>query len=230
MKHLCIIPARCGSKGIPFKNIVDVCGKPLISYTVEIAIQLKNNGFLDEVIVSTDCEEIAKVAKKFGANVPFLRPIDISGDSAKSIDFVLHTLEFYETQNIHFDAIVVLQPTSPLKTYDDLWNAINLFNKNKSDSLISVYKEETINDLIMYRKDGDKAIALNNKHNKGVRRQDHGALYIRNGAIYITKFEYLKKTQKIISDIPLMYEMNKSRSVNIDTHEDLEYVRNVLCK
>lgn len=230
MKYLCIIPARCGSKGIPFKNIVDICGKPLIQYTVDIALDLKNNGFIEAVIVSTDCNDIANISRDLGVTVPFLRPEEIAGDKAKSVDFVLHSIQYYENIGIEFDAVIVLQPTSPLKSIDDVQKSIEIFNKNQSDSLISAYKEETINDLIMYHKEDDKAIPLNNDHNKGVRRQDHGAVYIRNGAIYITKVDYLKKEQRIISDIPLMYEMSKNRSINIDTSEDLEYVRNLLCK
>lgn len=230
MKILAIIPARCGSKGIPFKNIIDVCGKPLIQYTIEIALKLKYHNLIDEVIVSTDCEEIANISKKIGASVPFLRPDSIAGDKAKSIDYILHSLDYFEKININYDAVIILQPTSPLKTYDDIVNSIEIFKKNYFDSLISVYKEETINDLIMYHKDGDIAVPLDEDHNKGVRRQDHGAVYIRNGAIYIVKTGFVKNKQKIISDLPLMYEMKKNNSINIDTFEDLEYVRNLLCK
>lgn len=89
MKYLCIIPARCGSKGIPFKNIVDLCGKPMIAYTIEIALQLKAMGLVDTVMVSTDCEEIADVAKRYRAEVSFLRPEEIAGDKLKSVYFVL---------------------------------------------------------------------------------------------------------------------------------------------
>ena len=89
MKILAIIPARCGSKGIPFKNIIDVNGKPLIQYTIDIALQLKFNNLINEVIVSTDCNEIESVSKELGVDVPFLRPDNISGDKAKSIDYVL---------------------------------------------------------------------------------------------------------------------------------------------
>lgn len=230
MKILAIIPARCGSKGIPFKNIVDVCGKPLIKYTIDIAIKLKLNHFIDEVIVSTDCEKISNISKNLGASVPFLRPDNISGDKAKSIDYIIHTIEYFENINIKYDAVIILQPTSPLKTYDDVVKSITIFKEKSNDSLISTYKEETINDLIMYHKDKNIAIPLDKNHNQGVRRQDHGAVYIRNGAIYITKVDYIKNEQKIVSNLPLMYEMNKNSSINIDTFEDLDYVRNMLCK
>lgn len=228
MKYLCIIPARCGSKGIPFKNIIDVSGKPLISYTIDMAMKLKEENMISKVIVSTDCEEIEKVAISHNAEVPFLRPSEISGDKAKSIDFVLHSLSYYEKLNDYYDAVIILQPTSPLRTYDDLKESIDLFTTKKSESLISVYEEETINDLIMYHKEADFAIAVNENHNKGVRRQDHGSIYIRNGAIYITSTEYLQKEEKIISDKPLLKIMEKKNSVNIDTYDDLEYVRNIL--
>jgi len=230
MQLLCIIPARCGSKGIPHKNIVDVNGKPLIQYTIEIAKQLKINNKIKELIVSTDCKEVAGIVEKLGVSVPFLRPENISNNSAKSIDYVTHAINFFEKINIKYDAVILLQPTSPLKTYSDVTCAINMFNKNQNDSLMSAYKEETINNLIMYHKDKDRAIPLREDHNLGIRRQAHGAVYVRNGAIYITNVDYLKKRQKIISDAPLMYEMSKKNSINIDNYEDLEYVRSLLCK
>ena len=230
MKILSIIPARGGSKGIPLKNIVDIGGKPLIQYTIDMSLSLLQNSLIDELVVSTDSEEIAYIAENLGVGIPFLRPSNISDDKAKSIDYIFHTLNFFEQNNKTFDTVILLQPTSPLRTYEDLTNSITLFKENNSDSLISVYKEETINELIMYHREGDFAVALDKNHNKGVRRQDHGWVYIRNGAIYITKVNYLRKEGKIISDKPLLYEMSKSRSINIDSYNELELVRNMLCK
>src|SRR5690349_16860091 len=111
MRILTIIPARGGSKGIPKKNIIDVSGKPLIAYTIEPAMEILGAGSIDEVIVSTDSDEIAEVARSFGANVPFLRPEDISGDKAKSIEFIVHALDYFEQQGKSFDAVLLLQPT-----------------------------------------------------------------------------------------------------------------------
>jgi len=230
MRILAIVPARCGSKGIPFKNIVDVCGKPLIQYTIDIAIQLKKDGLLDEVVVSTDCEDILIISQKLGANVPFLRPDNIAGDKAKSLDYIIHSIDYFESIHQHFDTIIILQPTSPMKTYDDIYNSIELFKSHRNNSLISVYKDETINKLIMYHKDGDIAVPLDENHNKGIRRQDHGAVYIRNGAIYITNIDFIKKEQKIVSDNPLLFEMTKTNSINIDSFEELELVRKMVCK
>lgn len=231
MRILTIIPARCGSKGIKDKNIIDVCGKPLISYSIEQALNLKNKDLVDTVLVSTDCDKIADIAKEYGAEVPFLRPQEISSDKAKSIEFYLHAIEFYEKSGIFFDAVLLLQPTSPLRDELILENSINLFKKNDNKSLISVYKEEYINDLVMYRDINDKEIEpLNNLHNKGVRRQDHGSIYVRNGSIYISDINFIKENGLIISDKPLFIEMSKGQSVNVDTMEDLKLLRKIMCK
>jgi CMP-N,N'-diacetyllegionaminic acid synthase len=230
MNILLIIPARCGSKGIVFKNIADLCGKSLIQYTIDVALKLKSNNLINNVIVSTDCEKIADISRKLGVNVPFIRPISISGDKAKSVNYILHALEYFKKLGINYDSVIILQPTSPLRTYDDVVKSIDIFLQNSNDSLISVYKEETVSDLIMYGKYREFAMPLNKNHNKGVRRQEHGSIYIRNGAIYIVKVDYIKRERKMISNTPLMYSMNKNSSINIDSLEDLEYARNLLCK
>jgi CMP-N-acetylneuraminic acid synthetase len=230
MRYLLIIPARGGSKSIPKKNIIDVAGKPLIAYSIEVANELKKRVQYIDCIVSTDSKEIAKVSEEYGADVPFLRPSDISGDKAKSISFILHALEFQKVKGKEYDAMILLQPTSPLRTVEDLLNAIEIFEEEEGTSLISVYKEEYINDLVSYKKEGNKAIPLNPNHNKGVRRQDHGAIYVRNGSIYITKVNYLLNNENIISDNPLLFEMSKGSSINIDTPDDLELIRWVLSK
>ena len=236
MKILAIIPARGGSKGIKNKNIIDVCGKPLIQYSIDLALDLKAISLVDEVIVSTDSDEIKKLSEGIGASVPFLRPSNISGDKAKSINFILHAIEYYEDSSVYFDAVLLLQPTSPLRNVILLKNAIHLFIKNSnSNSLISCYKEEYINDLVMYKSNNNnnnniQLEPLNLNHNKGVRRQDHAGSFVRNGSVYLTKVSYLKETNQIISENPLLLEMKKSQSINLDTLDDLEILKRVLCK
>ena len=229
MKIICIIPARGGSKGIPQKNIIDVRGKPLIAYSIEPAIKAMELGLIDKVIVSTDSIEIADISKKYGAEIPFLRPDDISGDKAKSIEFIEHALSFYKNAGINYDAVLLLQPTSPLRTLEDLISALNLFVDSNNDSLISAYEEEYINDLVIYKlsEDGKTSIPINQLHNKGVRRQEHGSMYVRNGCIYISSTELINKGY-VIGAAPLMYTMDKNKSVNIDTLEDLELLRKLL--
>lgn len=233
MNILVIIPARGGSKGIKDKNIIDICGKPLIHYSIASALELKNANLVSKVIVSTDSEKIKNIALEHGAEVPFLRPDSISGDKAKSIDFILHAVEFYEKQNVFYDAVLLLQPTSPLRSFGILQNAVSLFSNNNADSLISCYEEEYINDLVMYKVSDDEKselMPLNSNHNKGVRRQDHGAVYVRNGSVYLTRVDYLKNTKQIISDNPTLIEMKKSHSINLDTIEDVDLLRSYLCK
>jgi CMP-N-acetylneuraminic acid synthetase len=228
---LCIIPARCGSKGIIDKNIIDVCGKPLIAYSIESALKLQSENLIAKVIVSTDCEKIASVAKEYGADIPFLRPDELSHDKSKSIDFMIHALAYFDNIGEKYDTVLLLQPTSPIRSFYLLKQAIDTFNNSNNDSLISCYKEEYINDLVMYKIDSENTLKPMNKyHNKGVRRQDHGEVFVRNGSIYITKTDYLKNTGQIISDEPLLIEMKKSDSINIDTMEDLILLRNAICK
>ena len=221
MKGIAIIPARGGSKGIKNKNIIDVMGKPLIAYTIEPAIKAMKDGLIKDVIVSTDSEEIAEIARESGANVPCLRPPSIAGDKAKMPDAILHMLEYSQSMGIEMDSVMVLQPTSPLRTYEDIRTSVELYDSNSAQSLISCYPDETIAATIMYRLERGFAIPLSENHNKGIRRQDHERLYIRNGAIYITAISYLKANRRMISENPLMYQMPKSRSVNLDTEEDL---------
>ena len=229
-KILCIIPARCGSKGIRKKNIIDICGLPLIAYSIKDAYKLKQEGLISNVIVSTDCKEIADIAKKYSASVPFLRPGEFSGDSAKSIDFILHALSYFQEKGVSYDSVLLLQPTSPIRGFNVLKKAIITFQEADSDSLISCYKEEYINDLVMYHKEGMCLKPVNKLHNKGVRRQDHGVKYVRNGSIYLTNSQYLIKNKQIISDAPLMVEMSKLDSINIDTLEDVDALRRRLCR
>ncbi|MCC6818889.1 MAG: acylneuraminate cytidylyltransferase family protein [Bacteroidia bacterium] len=229
MNILTIIPARGGSKGIPGKNIIDVCGKPLIAYSIIPALNVLEKGLVQKVIVSTDSEEIAAVAKSYGADVPFLRPDNISGDKAKSVEFILHAINYFEELGEFFDAVLLLQPTSPLRTEDDLTQAINLYRESKNDSLISAFEEEYINDLVIYKMgpDGKTSIPVSPLHNKGVRRQDHGSTYVRNGCIYISSINLIKAGY-VIGEQPLMYVMDKNKSVNVDTLEDLELLRKLL--
>jgi CMP-N-acetylneuraminic acid synthetase len=226
MNILAIIPARGGSKGIPKKNIIDVLGKPLIAYTIEPALTALQQGFIQELIVSTDSDEIAEVAKSLGANVPFIRPADLAADQSKSIDLIQHAIQYYAAQNRTFDAVLLLQPTSPLRTTLDIQKAIELFKHQAADSLISGYKEEYINDLVLYHlaSDGVTTIPLNKQHNQGVRRQDHGHVYVRNGCIYLSKVALIQNGL-IIGDQPLMYVMDKKQSINIDNMDDLELIK-----
>lgn len=230
MRILTVIPARGGSKGIPHKNIIEINGKPLICYSIETALELKKEGYIEEVVVSTDDERIAEISRKAGASVPFVRPEYISNDTAKSVDVLIHAYNFYKNQGYEFDTILLLQPTSPLRTAEDVKRALEIFGRKKVTSLISCYREEYICDLVSYRKDEDMAIALDQNHNKGGRRQELPDLYIRNGAIYITTVEQMINNHRVFDDIPAMYVMPKDRSINVDCMDDVEMLNWKLSK
>lgn len=222
---LAVIPARGGSKGIPHKNVTEINGKPLLVYSLEVALMVKEAGIIDEVIVSSDDIEIIEIAQKFGASVPFIRPQSLASDTAKSIDLLIHAYEFYLREGIEYENIILLQPTTPLREVSDILNAVALFYREKADSLISCYKEEYICELVTYKREGERAIPLDHRHNEGIRRQEAPDYYVRNGAIYIVNSRWMQATHKIFGGDMVMYEMTKEKSVNIDTYYDLELVK-----
>lgn len=228
MKYLIIIPARGGSKGIPRKNLVNLNKEPLIAHTIKVALETSSIVQDTHVVVSTDDEEIKQISQKLGADVPFLRPNNLSGDFSPSVEYVNHAIEFFSSKGKTPENIIILQPTSPLRITDDVLSAIKLFNKLKEDTLISAYEDQTLNDKIMYTLDGNYGAPLNLLHNIGTRRQDDDAILVRNGAIYISKVKYLKDNRNLVSERPIIYLMPKSRSINIDTPEDLLLAENSL--
>lgn len=230
-KYLVIIPARSGSKRIKDKNILKIGNKPLIAYTIEPAVSLKKEGLVSEVIFTTDSVKYAKIARNYGADIPFIRPKSISTDSSKSIEFILHAVNFLKKLNKNYDAVILLQPTSPLRNKQDIIESIRMFENNpKAESLISVYKEPDFNDLNIYFINGDYGIPLNPLHNAGIRRQNYKKITIRNGALYITKTKYLLKSKKIISDKPLIYVMPKNKSIDLDAKEDIKKISDIILK
>jgi CMP-N,N'-diacetyllegionaminic acid synthase len=226
-----IVPARGGSKGIPNKNTVDVCGRPLISYSIETGNELVRLGVLARCIVSTDSEEIAAVARQWGAAMPFMRPTELATDAAKSIGYILHAVDALEAQEEIYWAVMLLQPTAPIRDSHAIRQAAERFLTGTSDSLISCYQEDYINDLVMYVDDGDGYLRPKSPlHNKGVRRQEHGSTFVRNGAVYITKTDYLRRTGQIVCDHPMLMHMRRIDSIDVDSIEDLELLRAVLCR
>lgn len=231
MRILGIIPARGGSKGIPRKNLADVCGKPLIAYSIETGRQLLASGTLARCIVSTDDDEIAACSRALGADVPFMRPAVAATDNAKALAYVLHALEVLDPQESMYDAVMLLQPTSPIRNSAAISLAVSLLATSQADSLISCYREEYINDLVMYDSQSDGTLVPRNPmHNKGVRRQDHGPAMVRNGALYVTRVPYLRATGALVCDRPVLLEMTKLDSIDVDAPDDLILLRAVMCK
>lgn len=214
MKTLGIIPARGGSKAIPRKNLVILGGKPLLRWTCEAATKSK----LDRIIVSTDDKEIAKVAESSGVEVPFVRPPELSADSSLTIDVVIHAItQLGDT----FDAVMVLQPTSPFRTTDDINKCISLLRDSEADSVISVVDVGGHHPARMKFLEGGLLIDppyAESRENQP--RQELQPMYIRNGAVYLTHVPVLMQGS-FKGDSSIGYVMPAERSINIDIPFDV---------
>ncbi|MBW9155776.1 acylneuraminate cytidylyltransferase family protein [Clostridium sp. FP2] len=223
-RFLAIIPARGGSKGIPNKNVMAICGKPLIAYTIEAG---KKSKYIDEIIVSTDSDVIKVIAQQYGAVVPFLRPEELSSDSAKSIDVVIHAIDFYKNNNIDFDYVILLQPTSPLRTFEHLDKAIEKIIESNRTSLVSVCEAEE-NPILMRNIENDKLKEVISFEGTNLRRQDLPTFYIFNGALYINSTDMLVDEKKFVNEDTIPYVMDKESSVDIDTMLDARLVELII--
>ena len=225
---LLIIPARCGSKGIKYKNIIDLNGYPLIYYTVKVAKKLKALGIVNEIVISTDCVKIKQVCESLGISIDELRDKNLSSDKSKTIDLVRSIINKKLIENVYFKNVLILQPTSPLRTFEQVYESIEIFKNQNTNSLISVYRDSSLSDEIMYFKDDIFLVPKNLNHNSGNRRQENKVTYIRNGAIYIVKTDYVLKYNSIICDKPIFYEMDKITSINIDSPIDLTIAKKLI--
>ncbi len=221
-----LIPARGGSKGIPDKNLVSLCGKPLLQYTCEAA---KGSNLLTRVIVSTDDQHIADVALGFGIEVPFLRPKELSEDTTPMIDVLLHTLAELAKTGQEPDILVLLQPTSPLRTAQDIDDAVTLLQKTGADTVVSVIEvpHQFVPSSLM-RLDGDKLHSYSNQESP-LLRQDKQRLYARNGpAVLVLRTAFLKKAKNFYAGDTRALLMSRERSVDIDDAFDLRLAEMIL--
>ena len=220
---IAIIPARGGSKGLPGKNIRPLNGKPLIAYAVEAALKAKH---IDRVIVSTDDEEIAKVAVQYGAELPFMRPAELATDTAMAVDNYIYTIGRLEKESgTAIDSFVVIQPTSPLRIAEDIDNAVELFESKDADSVVSYCKEDHPITWHKYLDEEGRFVNLFEVSLKN--RQDLRVSYYPNGAVYVFKTSIIRE-RKYFTDKSYAYVMPKSRSVDVDTIDDFEYAEFLL--
>jgi CMP-N-acetylneuraminic acid synthetase len=221
MKILGIIPARGGSKGVPGKNIKLLNGKPLLQYTSEIALESQ---YLTAVILSSDDTQIIKVAKSLGIQVPFLRPEELAQDTTPTIDVIIHALQWYENEAVFFDAVCLLQVTSPFRTIDFLNKAIAKFIESGCDSLVSVQKvphEYNPHWTFEVKAEGNLKIATGEDQIIS-RRQELPDVYHRDGSIYIMKTEVLLQQYSLYGKNTSFIESPHEFYVNIDTLADWE--------
>lgn len=217
-KILAIVPARAGSKGIKDKNIIGLNGKPLIAYSIEAGLKSK---YINKVLVSTDGEDIAKLAKEYGAEVPFLRPKHLSSDTAKTIDCVIHCIQELKNKGEKYDYIVLLQPTQPLRQAWHIDESIELIIKKDEDTLVSVSKVKEHPILVRTLDESGHAINLL-EGSSTKRRQEFPNFYKVNGAIYINKINENLNNETSLNDNKLVYIMDEKYDVDIDETIDLQ--------
>ena len=225
---IAIIPARGGSKGLPGKNIKAMNGKPLIWYTINSA---KKSKFVDKIIVSTDDNEVAKISKKYGAEIPFMRPKELARDDSLAIDNYIYTIDRLNKKfNYGIVEFIILQPTSPLRTSLDIDTAIQIFEEKKADSVISI--SEVIHPPIWSKRIDEKGILRNyfNIEIGNKNRQEIKKVYMPNGAIFVFKFSLLKEKYSYYSDKTYPYVMPLERSIDIDSKLDFEFAEYLLKK
>jgi len=215
-----VITARGGSKGIVNKNIKDLCGKPLIAHTIEVA---KNSKKLTDLVVSTDSEEIADIARQYGANTPFLRPEELSGDKSSSIDAIKHTIEWFKQEKgLEYDYVMILQPTSPLRTAEDIDSCIDIAIETNADSVMSMVELTDFSLKKLKKINGDDILPLIEDEGKESERRDVGdKVYKRNGVVYLTKTDSIMQDD-LFGKISKAYIMPEERSVDINTLFDFK--------
>ena len=228
MKVLAITLARGGSKSVPLKNIRPILKKPLIYYTIKEALKSKK---IDDYIVSTDNIKIADIAKKYGADVPFLRPKNISMDTTTSVKSLQHAVNFMEKQNsVKYDFIVELMCTNPLKNHFDIDNCIKKIQKTKSDSVIAVHQLFDNHPLRIKKIVNDRLRDFCIKEKLETRRQDLlPKAYIRSGSIYVLSREHLMvQNSRYGSSNSRPYILPPERAINIDTEIDVLVAESLL--
>ena len=217
-----LVPARGDSKGLPRKNIKPLLGKPLIAWTIEQAL---TNKYLDRVVVSTDDKEIAEISKKYGAEVPFIRPKELARDDSTTIDVVLHTLNWFENAGEKYDYLALLEPTSPLREKNDIDKCIELLiNNEAAKSIVSVSKLESAHpefNIVIDKKSGFIKKIDGTTEFKGLRRQDLQDIYFFDGTIYISEISTLKIKRTFYHKFTISYIVPRWKSLEIDELSDI---------
>ena len=222
---LAIIPARGGSKGLPGKNIKALCGKPLIAWSIE---QAKKSEYIDRLILSSEYEEIIKVAKECSCEVPFIRPVELAKDGTPGIEPVLHALNTLKEQ---YDYVVLLQPTSPLRTIDDIDGCIERCVEANAPSCISVSETDHSPYWMVSVDEKDALSALLPHYSNVHRRQDLPKVYFLNGAVYIAESNWLMRHKSFrVDNQTIAFFMEKKRSLDIDTEIDFQLCEFLISK
>ena len=223
---LAVIPARGGSKRLPGKNIQELEGKPLIAWTIEAAL---GSAYVTETLVSTDHPETEEVARRYGASVPFIRPHDLAADLTPTFDVIKHALEFYASNGKKYDFLILLQPTSPLRSASYIDDAVNLLKSKEADAIISVSQMEHSPYWSNTLPKDDSMGAFLKDEIEGMPSQALETYYRLNGAIYICNSSRLLKEKTLfLKDNIFAYRMDKQSSIDIDDEIDFLMARSLM--
>lgn len=212
---LAIIPARDGSKGLPGKNILPMCGKPLIAWSI---LQGLESQYIDEVLVTTDSKKILDIAKQFGANAPFIRPKPLADDDATSIEVLLHGIDYLAKAGRTYDFLVLLEPTSPLRDVSDIDGAIELLTNNElAESVVGVAKVEGAHPSFLFTIQNDLLTPFKNGDPNGLRRQDlRDDYYYLEGSIYVSSIATLKERRGFYHAGTMPWVVERYKAIEID--------------
>lgn len=218
LKVLGLVAARGGSKGLPGKNIRLLCGKPLVAWSIDAG---KAAPSLDAVVVSTDDQAIADAARRAGAEVPFLRPASLAGDSASSVDVVLHAIDRLAASGRNFDIVVLLEPTSPLRAPVDIERGLDRMLESKAGAVVSVCRAGSAHPAFMFRQGEDLRLRpFMERQPTGLRRQEIDELYFLDGTLYASRIDVLRLKRSFYHDDTVGYEVPKWKSLEIDDLDD----------
>ena len=226
MTPLIIIPARGGSKGIPKKNIVELAGRPLIDYTIQAALKVAP---IDHIILSTDSEEIVTVAERCGLPVAYRRPAALATDTAGSREVILDAMDWADNQGVGYDAIVLLQPTSPLRLAEDILGAMSMFTPD-IDMVVSVAEARCNPYYNCFETDETGYLKISKGDGQYTRRQDVPPVYEYNGAVYVINPQSIRNMTLGSFPRRVPYVMPAERSVDIDAPVDLLVAEHLLGK
>ena len=225
---IAIIPARGGSKGLPGKNIKELCGKPLIAWSIEAGLKSK---YLDEVMVTTDSKDIADISKQYGASVPFLRPDELAGDTSTTFEVVKHAICYYKNEfDREFDYVVLLEPTSPLREYGDIDNMLEKITTSEKefDSIVSVGEvhehPSIMKKIVNYNYLAPYCAELEMK----TRRQDNDTAYFPYGVAYIVKTSSLLQEETFYTRRNTFYEIKRYQCYEIDDIYDFLAIESIM--
>lgn len=221
MEPLYIIPARGGSKGIPHKNIKLLCGKPLIAYTIDSAVEACRRNGCGYILVSTDDAEIAEVARSCGVSVDYMRPASLAGDTIGSREVMLDAMEWADANGIRYNCVVLLQPTSPFRTADDITAAEKLYG-NDVDMVVTVCESAANPYYNLFELNSDGTLRISKGDGLLTRRQDAPKVYEYNGAVYVINPASLRKMPLGAFPRRIPCLMSKERSIDLDTLADWE--------